>query len=121
MENECARTQENIATDAELSTEGRIHIRSCPKCAALLLEYQSLAQLVTNSLHAEVPLGFADAVMLKIEKLEVSPYNDWMEKAAGYFERLMSVPLAQNIALALGGGVSLVNLLSFVFFVLIPS
>lgn len=116
----CEETQETIALGVELSLLGSEHIKSCGKCSLLLTEYESLAHLISDSMDFEVPLGFADAVMNKIELEEKSTANDWLQKCANAFELWMTHPQAQNLALGFGGAVSLVNLARFVFFVLIP-
>jgi hypothetical protein len=116
----CEETQEMIALGVDLSAQAETHAKSCGKCSLLLTEYQSLALLVSDSMDFEVPLGFADAVMNKIEMEEKSTQSDWLQKCVSTFERLMAIPQAQYLALGLGGAVSLVNLARFVFFVLIP-
>ncbi|MBK7963216.1 MAG: hypothetical protein IPK04_19750 [Bdellovibrionales bacterium] len=116
----CEETQSLIAVGAELSSQGAEHAKSCGKCSLLLSEYQSLALLVSDSMDFEVPSGFADAVMNKIEMEEKSLQNDWLQKCVSTFERLMAIPQTQYLALGLGGAVSLLNLAKFVFFVLIP-
>jgi len=121
MEKVCEKTQEIIAIGAELSAPEQEHIKACGKCRLLVEEYQSLTLLVSDSINVEVPLGFADAVMNRIEQEEKSVQIDWIQKIFVAFEQLMAIPQAQYLALGVGGAVSLVNLVRFVFFVLIPT
>src|SRR5262245_7888561 len=114
MEKICERTQELIAGDAPLEGRERDHLAACPKCVALREEYRSLALRVADVSHAEVPAGFADAVMARIEALETPGPR------SRFWERILNAPQAQYVALGVGGAVSLVNLARFVFFVLIP-
>lgn len=97
------------------------HRDACGKCEHLVEEYESLKLLVSDSSNPEVPPGFADTVMKRIEMEEEAFSSDWMLGVATFLERLMAVPQAQYAALALGGAAALVNLVRFVFFVLIPS
>jgi len=120
MEKICEITQELIATGAELSAQADEHLKACGKCRLLFEEYQSLKLLVSDSLSVEVPQGFADAVMSRIEAEEKSSQVDWMQKVTNFFEQLMVIPQAQYLVLGIGGAISMVNLVKFVFFVLIP-
>ncbi len=116
----CEETQGSIALGADLSREEDEHVRICGKCNLLLTEYQSLMLLLSDSMDIDVPSGFADAVMNKIEMEEKSLASDWLEKYIIAFERLIAIPQAQYLAMGLGAAVSLINLIRFVFFVLIP-
>ena len=121
MEKICEKTQELIATEAELSAQEQEHLKACGKCRLLLEEYQSLALLIADSVDVEVPLGFVEVVMSRIETDERSMQNDWMQKVSSFFEQVMNIPQAQFLALGVGGVVSLTNLVRFVFFVVIPT
>jgi hypothetical protein len=121
MEKICENTQELVAIGAELSAQEHEHLKTCGKCRLLVEEYQSLTLLVSDSTNVEVPLGFADAVMSRIEMEETSAQSDWMQRFANFLDRLMVIPQAQYLALGVGGAVSVVNLMRFVFFVLIPA
>lgn len=122
MEKVCERSQESIAVGVELSDQECAHLKICAKCTSAFNEYESLKMLVLDSsAGVEVPLGFADAVMSRIELEDHSSLpEDWTRKIVEFFERLMAIPQAQYLALVVGGAVSLVNLMRFVFFVVIP-
>jgi anti-sigma factor RsiW len=121
MENFCEKSQEAIATGGEFSVPEREHLETCNKCRSLLAEYQSLILMVSESIDADVPFGFADAVLNKIETEEKLMPVDWAQKISDFFDQRMAVPQAQYLALGVGGAVSLMNLVRFVFFVLIPT
>lgn len=97
------------------------HLEICGECGRLFAEYESLKLLVWNSADPDVPSGFANAVMKRIEMDENAFPSDWMQRFADFFEQLMAAPKAQYLALGVGGAVALVNLVRFVFFILIPT
>jgi hypothetical protein len=121
MKMACEKTQEMIAVGSEISKAEQEHIQSCSACSLLLMEYQSLQLLVSGSAEVEVPAGFADAVMSKIDAEESLSSTDVMTGIFRFFERLMEVPQAQNVALGVGGVVSVFSLVRFALFVLIPA
>ena len=121
MKKMCEEIQEMIAIGSDLSKVEHDHIRSCSACSLLLMEYQSLQLLVSDSAGGEVPAGFADAVMRKIDAQESLSAPDMMAGVFRFFERLMEIPQAQNLALGIGGVVSIFSLIRFALFVLIPA
>jgi hypothetical protein len=122
MEKMCEKTQEMIAIGSELSKTEHDHIQSCSSCSLLFMEYQSLQLLVSSSADGEVPPGFADAVMRKIDaEPDAKDTEDAMAGIFRFFERLMEIPQAQNVALGIGGVGSIFSLVRFALFVLIPA
>ena len=120
MEKVCEHIQESIALGSSLNEDSNNHLKICEKCGHLFHEYESLTLLISDSSEFEVPLGFADAVMTKIEQDEISKVDDWMQKSVGFLNQLLAKPQLQYLALGLGGAVSLANLARYVFFVIIP-
>lgn len=120
MKKMCERTQEIIALGSELSMLEREHIDGCTSCNSLMEEYQLLTLLVSELADSDVPDGFADAVMKKIEMEEQAVEDNGMLGISRFFEKLMMIPSVQYLAFGFGGVVSILNLIKFVFYVLIP-
>jgi hypothetical protein len=121
MERICENTQEQIAVGGQLSSQQEQHLHACTKCSLLLSEYESLNLLVSDSLSFEVPLGFADSVMSRIEAEETLPQDDWLAGLTRIGEKIMELPQAQYLALGAGGAVSILSLIRFGLFVIIPN
>jgi hypothetical protein len=119
MANKCETIQETIAVGLPLTGLEQEHLGACETCSLVLREYQVLKILVADLGSVQVPEGFADAVMSRIDELAAAN-EDWPQAWFAKLERALSIPHFQYFALAVGGAVSLLNLVSFVFFVVIP-
>jgi hypothetical protein len=63
----CHLIQEDIAWARGLSPEGQKHVLSCSACSETAARFEELDSLVRNAKGADVPNGFADRVVVKIE------------------------------------------------------
>lgn len=67
--NDCNLVQENIAWGKPLCMEDKKHILVCNKCSAVATQLEELDSLMRSE-SIDIPLGFADGVMLKIIQQE---------------------------------------------------
>jgi hypothetical protein len=103
----CNDVQEQLALGEGVSAEVSIHIRSCLSCTNIALAYSEIDRLLEDTSHSTVvPDGFADRVMVALAK----PPARWWEGRA--------VQIALTNAAA---GISLFNLIRFLFRILVPS
>ncbi len=115
------QTQECIALEMPLSADMQKHLQACNFCRQLEEAYKTLKMLMVES-EVEVPRGFVDRVMNKIESDSFAvAESDFFQKAVGSMEGFFALPAAQYLALGMSVVVALANLLRFVFFVLIPN
>jgi hypothetical protein len=63
----CHLIQEDIAWARRLSPEDQKHVLSCGACSETAARFEELDSLVRNAMGADVPNGFADRVVIKIE------------------------------------------------------
>ncbi len=63
----CQLIQEDIAWARGLSPEDQKHVLSCSACLETATRFEKLDSLVRNAMGADVPNGFADRVVVKIE------------------------------------------------------
>lgn len=63
----CHLIQEDIAWARKLSPEDQKHVLSCSACSETAARVEELDSLVRNAMGADVPNGFADRVVLRIE------------------------------------------------------
>lgn len=63
----CHLIQEDIAWARGLSPEDQKHVLSCNACSETAARFEELDSLVRNAMGADVPNGFADRVVLRIE------------------------------------------------------
>jgi hypothetical protein len=63
----CHLIQEDIAWARGLSPEDQKHVLSCSACSETAARFEELDSLVRNAMGADVPSGFADRVVVKIE------------------------------------------------------
>lgn len=63
----CHLIQEDIAWARGLSPEDQKHVLSCSACSETAARFEKLDSLVRNAMGADVPNGFADRVVAKIE------------------------------------------------------
>jgi len=63
----CHLIQEDIAWARGLSPEDQKHVLSCSACSETAARFEELDSLVRNAMGADVPNGFADRVVAKIE------------------------------------------------------
>lgn len=63
----CHLIQEDIAWARGLSPEDQKHVLSCNACSETAARFEELDSLVRNAMGADVPNGFADTVVVKIE------------------------------------------------------
>ncbi len=106
--NDCTNTQESVALGVHLSDSQRQHLGACPSCAAVAAQWSVLDSLCAGEATAEVPAGFADAVMARVEAEGPGP-RGWLDR------RWVQVGLANLAAL-----VTLANLVRFVARLLVP-
>jgi hypothetical protein len=105
----CSQRQEMIARGEVLSSEDRRHLRSCPACAGVAMAYSILDQTL-DALAPDVPAGFADRVMTRLQDEDTRAVRRWFER-----------PWIQ-LALAHAGALcAAVNVARFLARVLFPS
>jgi anti-sigma factor RsiW len=63
----CHLIQEDIAWARGLSPEDQKHVLFCSACSETAARFEELDSLVRNAMGADVPNGFADRVVVKIE------------------------------------------------------
>jgi hypothetical protein len=63
----CNLIQEDIAWGRGLCGEDQEHILSCRACSETAAQFEALDSLVRNAMGADVPEGFADRVIGRIE------------------------------------------------------
>ena len=63
----CNLIQEDIAWGRGLSVEDQEHVLSCRACSETAAQFETLDSLVRNAMEADVPEGFADRVVGRIE------------------------------------------------------
>jgi hypothetical protein len=64
----CHLIQEDIAWARGLSPEDQKHVLSCSACSETAAQFEELDSLVRNVMGADVPSGFADRVVVQIER-----------------------------------------------------
>jgi anti-sigma factor RsiW len=63
----CNLIQEDIAWGRGLSIGDQEHVLSCRACSETAAQFEALDSLVRNAMDADVPEGFADRVVRRIE------------------------------------------------------
>ncbi len=63
----CHLIQEDIAWARGLSSEDQKHVLSCSACSETAARFEELDSLVRNAMGEDVPNGFADRVIVKME------------------------------------------------------
>lgn len=103
----CNVFQEQLALGGSVSAQVSEHIRSCLNCTNVALAYSEIDRLLEGTSRSTVvPEGFADRVMAAL----AHPSPRWWEGRA--------VQIALTNAAA---GISLFNLIRFLFRILVPS
>ena len=115
----CTLIQEEIAWNKTLNAEAQAHVLSCPECGKVALEFAGLDSQVETALGVQVPSGFAERVMDRIN-LSTGPI------AVGSFtiiERLESYLALRSMQIGLSAAgflFALGNIARFVLFVFVP-
>ncbi len=80
----CNLIQEDIAWGRGLSAEDQRHVLSCRACSETAAQFEALDSVVRNAMEADVPEGFADRVVGRIEAEErgevpspAGPFQFW--------------------------------------------
>lgn len=103
----CNEIQERLALGETGSAQVGEHIRSCPGCTQVAASYSEIDRLLEEtSQSTNVPEGFADRVMAAL----THPKAAWWER------RSIQIAIAN-----LAAGITLLNLIRFLFRFLVPS
>jgi hypothetical protein len=119
MSSSCNSVQEEIAWGRALAADAHAHAAACADCAALARRMAALDAVFGGVDGGEVPAGFAERVMARLERpvSVAAPTSGWTAPLL----RLMDWRGVQ-LALAYGGVLfSLTNLLRFVLSTLVPA
>lgn len=105
---DCVEIQELLALGGRLSDHQSHHVTECPSCAAVAAQWLVLDSVFQGDGGTDVPDGFADAVMKRVESEDTAP-TGWLDR------RWVQVALANAAAL-----VTMANVVRFVARLLVP-
>ena len=121
MESACNRVQEEIVWSKELSEEAQQHVLSCESCKHIAFGFSNLNSVMEQHFDAAVPDGFADRVMERINKQSSLTTLDWSAILAQRFDALLGTKAMQLCMTSFGVVFALLNLVRFVFGVVLPA
>lgn len=108
----CHLIQEDIAWARGLSPEDQKHVLSCDACSEAAARFEELDSLVRNVMGVDVPSGFADGVVSRIEAEERrgdSLLNRWLP----FLERIFYSKAVQWALVGIGSAFGLFKILRF--------
>jgi anti-sigma factor RsiW len=108
----CQRIQEEMAWGRGLREEDQQHVLSCEMCSETAAQLKKLDSLVRSVIGADVPDGFADRVIGRLEKERRLPESSFPRKLAT-LERLLFSKAVQWALVGIGSVVGLIKILSF--------
>jgi len=114
----CHLIQEHIAWGRGLSPEDQKHVLSCSACSETAARFEELDSLVRNAMGADVPNGFAERVVVKIEA-EKRRGDSFFERRLPFLERIFFSRAVQWALVGIGLVFGLFKILRFFAGVLI--
>jgi hypothetical protein len=114
----CHLIQEDIAWARGLSPEDQKHVLSCSACSETAARFEELDSLVRNVIGADVPSGFADRVVVKIEA-EKRTKDSLLGRRLPFLEMIFFSRAVQWALVGIGSVFGLFKILSFFAGVLI--
>ena len=112
LQRPCSLIQEDIAWARGLSQEDQKHVLSCRACSETAAQFETLDSVVRKAMAAEVPEGFADRVVRRIEAEQeretLSPAGRFPSWERIFFSRAVPWGLA-----GIGSAFGLLRILKF--------
>jgi hypothetical protein len=108
----CRRIQEEIAWGKGLSEEDRRHVLSCEMCSETAAQLEKLDSFVRSAIGTDVPDGFADRVIDRLEEERGLAESPFARKLAT-LERLLFSKAVQWALAGIGSLVGLIKILNF--------
>ena len=108
----CQRIQEAMAWGRGLSEEDQRHVLSCEMCSETAAQLEKLDSLVRSVIRADVPDGFAERVIGRLEEERRLAESSFPRKLTT-LERLLFSKAVQWALLGIGLVVGLIKILSF--------
>ena len=108
----CRLVQEDIAWARGLSPEDQKHVLSCGACSETAARFEELDSLVRNAMGADVPNGFADRVVAKIEA-EKRTRDILLGRRLPYLEMIFFSRAVQWALVGIGSVFGLLRILRF--------
>ena len=108
----CHLIQEDIAWARGLSPEDQKHVLSCGACSETAARFEELDSLVRNAMGADVPNGFADRVVAKIEA-EKRTRDILLGRRLPYLEMIFFSRAVQWALVGIGSVFGLLRILRF--------
>ena len=114
----CHLIQEDIAWARGLSPEDQKHVLSCSACSETAARFKELDSLVRDAMGADVPNGFADRVVVKIEA-EKRTRDSLFARRLPFLEMIFFSRAVQWTLVGIGSVFGLIRILRFFAGVLI--
>jgi len=108
----CHHIQEDIAWARGLSPEDQKHVLSCSACSETAARFEELDSLVRNAMGADVPNGFADRVVAKIEA-EKHTRDSLFAQRLPFLEKIFFSRAVQWALVGIGSVFGLLKMLRF--------
>ena len=108
----CHLILEYIAWARGLSPEDQKHVLSCGACSETAARFEELDSLVRNAMGADVPNGFADRVVAKIEA-EKRTRDILLGRRLPYLEMIFFSRAVQWALVGIGSVFGLLRILRF--------
>jgi len=108
----CNLIQEDFAWGRGLSVEDQKHVLTCGDCAGTAAQFEALDSLVRNAMEADVPEGFADRVVGRIEA-EQQGERPPLAGQVPIWERAFFSSAVQWILVGLGSALGLLKIARF--------
>ena len=108
----CRLVQEDIAWARGLSPEDQKHVRSCSACSQTAARFKELDALVRNVMGADVPSGFADRVVVRLEEGKLREGRLFARRPP-FLEKVFFSRAVQWALVGIGSVVGLLRVLRF--------
>jgi len=108
----CQRIQEAMAWGRGLREEDLRHVLSCEMCSETAAQLEKLDSLVRSAIGTDVPDGFADRVIGRLEEERELAESSFSGRLAT-LERLLFSKAVQWALVGIGSLVGLFNILNF--------
>jgi hypothetical protein len=108
----CQLIQEDIAWGRGLSAEDQEHALLCRACSETASQFEALDSLVRNAIDADVPEGFADRVLGRIEAERQGEGGSRAERAL-VWERVFLSRAVQWGLVGLGSALGVLRVIKF--------
>jgi hypothetical protein len=108
----CHLIQEDIAWGRGLCVEDQRHVLSCRACSETEVQFEALDSVVRNAMEADVPEGFADRVVGRIEAEQQSELRS-LAGQIPIWERAFFSKAFQWILVGLGSAFGLLKIVRF--------